>query len=195
MKLRPPTARSVWKTASSPRTAQPKTSDLAPAIAYPENWWDNCRRLPKIPIRPRSPRVENLPCCHPDPDRPAAGLHVGTRAFVTSGRQRRSAAGSSNYSADRATAHRGADADGGNATASVWPDRYARTDGYGDPRADPADGTGTNCHANPADAYRGATYTPADTHPTASPTDGYGNAYHSYTGVTRHGVSHPVEPP
>ena len=116
MNSRPNTARSVWKTASRPRRAQPKTSDLARAIADPQNWWDNCRRLLEIAIRPRSRRIENLPRRHPDPDRPAASLHVGTRTATTSDRQRRSAAGRGNCRADPAIAHR--DADGGNATAS-----------------------------------------------------------------------------
>ena len=56
MKSRPRTAHSALKTTSRPRTAQPTTSDAASAIASPESWWDNCRRLPQIPIRPPEPQ-------------------------------------------------------------------------------------------------------------------------------------------
>ena len=37
---------------SSPRPPPPTTSDGVIVIAGPKNWWDNCRRLLEIPIRP-----------------------------------------------------------------------------------------------------------------------------------------------
>ena len=151
----------------------------------------------KPPYVPRSQRVENIPCRHPDPDRPAAGLHVGTRA-TTPGRQRRSAASGGNYSATRATAHH--NAHGSSNAASARSDEYARTDGYGDPGADPDDGTGANCDTNATDGYyatHGNTYlraahTHADAHLTTGPADGYGNDQHYHNGIARHGVDHPL---
>ena len=140
----------------------------------------------------RSQRVENITCRHPYPDRPDAGLHVGTRA-ATSGRQRRSAAGGGNYSAGHTTTHR--DPYG---TASACPDGYARTDDCGDPD------NGTNCHANATNGdcdcatrgntYRRAAYAHADANLAASPADGYGNDQHYHNGVARHGVGHPFKP-
>ena len=114
---------------------------------------------------PRSQRIENIPCRHPDPDRLAAGLHVGTRA-TTPGRQRRIAASGGNYSATGATAH------GSSNAASARPDEYARTAGHGDPGADPDDGTGANCDTNATDGYyatHGNTYLRA-AHTHAAPT-------------------------
>ena len=145
--------------------------------------------------------VQNIPCRHPHPDRPAAGLHVCTRAVANLVRQRRGTAGSGNCPADRPTADQYAD-DSSNA-ASACRDRYTRTDGYGDPRADLDNRTGANCHANAAggdcgahgDTYCRATYTHAVANLTASLTGGHGNNHHPYTGVARHGVCHPFESP
>ena len=153
-----------------------------------------CSKSPHIPW---NHRIENVPRLHPYPDRPVAGLHVRTRAAATSGRQRRSEAGSGNC----ATAHQ--DANGGNAAAPDCPNGYTRTDGYGSPRADPDNRTIANCHDIPANGDRGthgngyclATYAHADAHLTACPTDGYGNNHDAHNGVTRHGVGHPLEPP
>ncbi len=157
-----------------------------------------CSKSPHIP---RSHRIENIPRLHPDPDRPAGGLHVRARASATPIRRRRSAASSSNCRTDRATAHRGTN--GGNAAAPDCPNGYTRTHGYGDPRDATDHRAGTNRHANAADgdcgshgnACRRAAHTDAVAHLTASQTDGYGNDHHAHNGVARHGIGHPFEPP
>ncbi|MCY4556848.1 MAG: hypothetical protein OXF79_10815 [Chloroflexi bacterium] len=82
----------------------------------------------------RSQRVENIPCRHPDPDCPAAGLHVSTSA-TTSGRQRHCAAGGGNYITSDATGHR--DADGG---TTCRRSSYTHADAH--LTASPADGYG-----------------------------------------------------
>ena len=110
-------------------------------------------------------------------------------------------AGTDSCRDDRAAAHR--DTDVGNATASDRFDRYTRTDGCGDSRADPGNRTepdrSDNADADADDrdtnAYRRAAYTHADTYLAGSPANGYGNNRQSHNGVARHGIGHPFEPP
>ena len=172
---------------SSPRTPErPRRRLLTPSVTLPTQRTGGtiAAVCPKFPYVPRSQTVENIPGRHPDPHRPAASLHVRTRA-TTSGRQRHSAAGGGNYSASHGTVHR--DTDGGRDAASACPDGYARTDGYGDPRADPDDGYTSNCHANATHGYyathgttrRPSSCTHADAHLTASPADGYAHRSHN----------------